>query len=137
MSLDKFDNILINIITLTAYFVIQIRTIERRFIFACIRHTQYLLDIFAHLLRGCCRQCYDGCTTYHIHYGTDTAIFRTEVVSPFRNTVCLVNGIEGNLHIFEELYIFVLGQRFRSHIQQFGLPAENIRLNLFYSRLIQ
>ena len=48
--------------------------------------------------------------SYFIDNGTDAAILRTEVMTPFRNTMGFVHGIERNLHRFQKLHILFLRQ---------------------------
>ncbi|CUP71425.1 Uncharacterised protein [Segatella copri] len=58
-------------------------------------------------------------------------------MSPLRDTVSLINGIERNLYSFKELNIIFFRQRFRCNIQEFCRTIENIILHLLNSRLIQ
>ena len=51
--------------------------------------------------------------------------------------MCLVDGIERDFHALEELKIVFLGQRFGSHIEQLGLPCENVFFNLIDSLLVE
>ena len=49
-------------------------------------------------------------------------------MSPFRYAVCLINGIERYLDLFEEIHILLLGKRLGCHIQQFCLTRKDIGL---------
>ena len=92
--LDELYDVLIYILSFRTYLVIQIRTVERRLEDVCIHHSQVLLNIVLHLRRGRCSQRNKRCFSYFINNRTYPAIFRAEVVSPFGNTMCLVDSIE-------------------------------------------
>lgn len=108
--LDKLNDILVNILGLRTYLIIQVRTIERALELRRIHDTQILLDIRAHLVRCSRCQCDNRCIAYLIDNRTDTTIFRSEVMTPFRDTMSLIDSIEGNLRLFEELHILLLRQ---------------------------
>ena len=113
---DEADDIFVNILGLRANFVIQIRAVERTLEFRCIYHAQILLDIATNLISCRSSQGYDGSLAYLIDNGTDTPVFGTEVMTPFRDTMCLVNGIEGDLNARQEADIILLCERFRSNV---------------------
>ena len=137
MLLDKPDDILIDILRLGPYLVIEVRTIERALELLGIDDAEILLDITTHLVGGCGCQSDDGGRTYLIDNRTDTTIFRTEIVTPFRDTMRFVDSIEGYLHGFQEVHIILLRQRLRRHIEQFGAPFYDIRLDLIDGSLIE
>ena len=91
---DETDDILVDLIGLGAHLIIEVRTVERTLELVSIQNAQVLLDIRTHLVGSCCRQGNDGCIANLIDDRTDTAILRTEVMTPFRDTVSLVYGIE-------------------------------------------
>ena len=135
--LDELDNILIYVCSLRTYLIIKVRTIERRLEHLCFHHTQILLDIVLHLRCGGCSQCNERSFPDFIDNRTNTAIFRSEVMSPFRNTMGLIYGIERNLNRFQELHILFFCQRLRSYIQQFRPPGKDIGLHLVYRTLVK
>ena len=137
ITLDELNDILVYIIRFTAYLIIKIRSIERRLELIGIRHSQDFLDILTHFLSSSSCQCNNRSRTNHIDNRTDTSVLRTEVVTPFRDTMCLIYGIERNLHILQEFHILFLGQRFGSHIKQLGLSIQDVRLYLINRRLVQ
>ena len=137
MLLDKAYNILIYILGLGTYLVVQVRTVERTLELRGINDTQALLDIRTHLIRCRGSQGNNRCHTNLVDDRTDTTVFRTEVMSPFRDTVSLVNCIERDLHRFQELHIILLCERFRSHIEQFRPSLADILLHLVDRRLVQ
>ena len=113
---NKANNILIHIICLRTYFVIQVRTIKWRFKLRRTYHSQVLLNIHLHFRSSRRRQSNNRCFTDFIDNRTDATIFRTEVMSPFRDTMCFVNSIKRDLHMFQKIYIFFFCQRFGSNI---------------------
>ena len=82
MLLDKLDDILINIYRLRTYFIVKVWPIEGALKLLSIHNAQILLDIRTNLIR--CRRCQSNNRryTYLINDGTDTTIFRTEVMAP-------------------------------------------------------
>ena len=127
MVLNKLNHLFINIFCLFADFVIEVRTVEGgdkdlRFV-----HTEVFLDITLHFRSGCSSQCNDRNILANLLDNlADVSVFRTEVVTPFRNTVCLVNRIERDVDILEKVHVLFLGQGFRSNIQQLGLPRDKV-----------
>ena len=94
ISLDKLDNIPVYVIRLRAYFVIQVRTIERRLELLRVLHTQVFLNIHTHLRSRGGSKGYHRRLSYFINNRTDAAVLRTEVMPPFRNTVRFVHCIK-------------------------------------------
>ena len=135
--LDELDDILVYIVGFRAYLVIQVRAVKRRLEFRSVCNTQTFLDIHLHFRSGRSGQRDDRCFPDFIDDRTDTTVFRTEIMSPFRNTMRLIHCIERNLHMFQEAYIIFLRQRFRSDIQQLGLSGKDICLDLLDGRLGQ
>ena len=58
-------------------------------------------------------------------------------MSPFGNTVRLVDGIKRNLDLTQKRHIILLGQRLRGKIEQFGLAGQYIALDLGNRRLVE
>ena len=113
---DKLDNIPVNISGLRAYLIIKVRTVERRFENLSIYHSQIFLDIMLHLWCRCCGQRNQRSLSYFVDNRANPPVFRSEVMSPFRNTVSFVHCIERNFHRTQKFYIFFFRQRFRRHI---------------------
>src|SRR4051812_15479356 len=67
-----------------------------------------------------------------IHHFPQAAIFRSEIMAPFRNTVRFVYGKEGNLEITEKLQVFLLGKSLRRYIQHFCIAAFQIVVYFLY-----
>ncbi len=80
---------------------------------------------------------YDRSYAYLLYYVAYASVFRTEVMPPFRDTMRFIYGIEGDFHILQEFHIIFLCQRFRCHIEQLGLSAQDIGLHLINGRLVQ
>ena len=137
MLFDELDDILIYILCLGTYFIIKVRTIKRALELHCIHNSQVFLNVATHLICRSSSQSYDRCLTYLINNRTDSTILRTEVMTPLRDTMCLINSIERYLDRFQELYIILFRQRFRCNIQQLGVTCKDIRLHLIDSRLVQ
>ena len=137
MLLDKLDNIFVYILCLRAHLIVQVRTVERTLELICVYDTKILFDIRAHLICSRSRQCDNRSVPYLIDDRTNTTILRTEIMSPFRDTMCLIYRIERNLRLFQELYIILFRQRLRSHIEQFRSARFDIFLDLVNSRFVQ
>ena len=137
MLLDKLDDVLIHILGLRPHLVIKVRTIKRTLELRSIEDTQVLLDVAAHLVRCRRRQRNNGCLAYLVDNRTDTAVFRAEVMAPFRNTMRLIDGIERDLHRLQELHIVLLRQRLGGDIQQFGVSCQDVCLHLIYRGFVQ
>ena len=58
-------------------------------------------------------------------------------MTPLRNAMSLVNGIKRNLDLFEKCDVFVLVERFGSHIKQFRLTAAHVVDDLLDGRLVE
>ena len=93
--------VLVYVLCLGSYFIIQIGTIERAFEIGGICYTEIPFYIGSNLVCCRCREGYNRCTTYPFYYITQVAVFRSEVMSPFRYAVCFVYGIKRNLCFFE------------------------------------
>ena len=118
-------------------FIIEVWTVEGTLEFLGIHDAQTLLDVRTHLIGCRSRQGNQRSLAYLIHLVTDFAVFRTEVMPPFRNTVSLIDGIETDLYRFQEVHILVLGKRFRSNIKQLRLARKDITLHKVYGGLVE
>ena len=95
MVFDEFDNFFVDILRFLPDFIIEIGTIEGGDEHFGFVHAEILLYVGLHF--GRCRRCqrddrHLGANGFDD--GTDAAVFRTEVVSPFRDTMRFVNGIK-------------------------------------------
>ena len=124
------------LVGLGTYLVVQIRSVKRRHKHGCILHTQILDNVLLHLRcrRGCQRQ-NRSIIINLVHCVTQTTVFRTEVVSPFRNTVRLVNGKKRDIQLLQKFYRILLAQRLGCHIQQFCATLQQVVLHLLRLRL--
>ena len=127
MVLDELHHLFIDILGLFADFIIEVGTVEGGNEHFSLFHSQILLDIALHLGCGGGSQC------NHRHFlsdfldnGTDTSVFWAKIMSPFRNTVRFIYSIKRDVDILEKLDILFFGKRFRSHVQQFCLPFQQI-----------
>ena len=122
--LDVFDDVLDDILGFRAYFIVQVRAVERRLEDLRVHDFEVLHDVVLHLHRGCGSQGDDGQVVANgIDDGAQSAVFGPEVVAPFRDAVRLVDGDEGNLQRAQKFHGFVLGERLGRHIKQFGFAA--------------
>ena len=80
--LDELDDILVDIFRLRTYLIIEVRTVERTLELLGIDHVEVLLDVTAHLVSGRGSQGDDWSLAYLVDNRTDTAVFRSEVMSP-------------------------------------------------------
>ena len=122
---------------LLPHFIIEVRPVKGTLELLRIHDAQTLLDVRTHLVGGRSSEGNQRSLAYLIHLVTDFAVFRTEVVSPFRNTVSLVDGIETDLYRFQEVHILVLGKRFRSNIKQLRLARKDITLHQVDGGLVE
>ena len=106
---DKADDVFDGIFCLGPYFVVEVGTVERTFVFHGIDYAKTLFDVCAHLVGGGGSECDDRCSTYFVDNGSDFAVFRSEVVSPLRDAVGLVYGIKRDLCFFEESNVLFFG----------------------------
>ena len=124
--LDVHDDLLLHILGFGAHFVVEIRAVERAFKLFGLEYAETFLDVGAHLIGGSGSQRNNGGIAYAVDGGADVAVFRTEIVAPFGYTVGLVDGVERDFHFLEQFYVFVLVERFGSHIEQFCFSGEHI-----------
>ena len=136
-AFDKLYNVLIYRCGFRAYFVIQILTIERRFEYIRVEHTEILLYIMLYLRSGSSSKRYHRTLADFAYYRAYSSVFRTEVMPPLRYTVSFIHGVKRYLDRFKELYILIFGQRFRCHIKQFGFPGDDVTLHLVYRRFVK
>ena len=129
---DEADDVLVHVLGLGAHLIVEVGAIEGTDKIISLQYAQTLLYVAAYLVRGRGGKRYDGSTSNLIDYRTYPAVFRTEVVSPLGDTVCLVHGIETYLYITQEILGLLLGKRLWSHIKQFRAPCLDILLDLIH-----
>ena len=129
VGFDVLNDLLSNI-RFRANLVIQVGTVEGGFEQLRIQHTEVLLNVLLHLRRcsGCER--HDGAIGYLLNDGAQSAILRTEVVPPFRNTVCFVDGHERDFYAAEKLDVLIFIERFRRDVEQLALSFQDVAFNL-------
>ena len=98
VSLYEFYYLLVNVVRLGSDLIVEVWSVERAFVFYGVRYTERFLYVESHFVRRCCSESDDGCVSNLVYDGSDASVFRSEVVSPFRDAVCFVNGIERYLH---------------------------------------
>ena len=126
---DIAHQILIHVCRLRPYFVVQVRTVETALENSSVRHAEVLLDILLHFRRSRCGQRNDRRLTDTLHHAADLTVLRTEIMSPFRDTVCLVHGVERDLHALQKVHVLCFLQTLRRQIQELRLTRQHIFLH--------
>ena len=134
--LDETDDVVIYIV-LGPDFVVEVRAVERRLEDRSVGHAQILLNIQLHLGRRGCRQGDQRRRTDFVDDRTDAAVLGTEIMSPLRNAVRLVDGVERHLYFTQEGHVVLLGQRLGSEVKQFGLPRQHVGAHLRHGGLVE
>ena len=83
MLLDIFYYVAIDVVGFMAYFVIQVRTVERRFERRCLLDAKVLHDVILNLHGSSGCEGNDRSRTYLVDDWTYVTVFGTEVVTPF------------------------------------------------------
>ena len=129
--LDIFDDILDDVFGFGTHLVIKVGAVERRFEDLGIHDFQVLHDVVLHFDGGRGGESDDGQVFADgVDDGTQAAVFGPEVVSPFRDTVCLVDGHERDFEGAKEVHSLFFGQRLGSHIQHLGLTVFEVFFHL-------
>ena len=126
--LDIPDDVLLGF-DLVAHLVKQVGPVERRLEHPRIRNGEVFHDIALHLRGGRGGEGDDGRVTDLVDEVADPPVFRTEIVSPFRDTVGLIYRIERNLDFLEQLDVLLLGEGLGRHVQQFGGAGQQVGLD--------
>ena len=134
--LDEADDVAVDVV-LGPYFIIEVGAVERRLEDRGVRHAEILLDVHLHLGGGGSRQGDERSRTYFVDDGADTSVLGTEVMSPLRDAVRLVDGIERNLDFAQEGDVVLLGQRLGREVEQLGLALEHVGADLLDGRLVE
>ena len=88
--------------------------------------SQPLLDIFYHFGCSCGRQCQNGYTRQQLAYFGNLQVGRTEVISPLRDAVCLVDGDEIDLHVAQFGPENIRGEPFWRDVQELVVPEDAV-----------
>ena len=107
MLLNKLYYVLVDVLSLRSYFVIKVRTVERTSELLGINHSEALLYVAAHLVGSRCGEGNNGRLSDFCYRWAYVAVFWAEIVSPLRDTVCLVYGIERNLYRFQKIDVLI------------------------------
>ena len=109
MLFDIANNLLLYF-ALRTDLVIEVVAIERRFEDVGIQHIEVFLDVVLHL--WCCGsgKSDDRNRRNFFEDFAQTAVFRTEVVAPFGNTVRFVNGKKRNGNSGQKINVFFFGE---------------------------
>ena len=91
---DETCDVLVNVLRLGADFVVEVGAVEGTAELRSVGNAQVLLDIRAHLVRCRSSQSNNWSPAYLVGQGADVPVFRTEVMSPLRDTMRLIYGIE-------------------------------------------
>ena len=118
---DELDNVLFRI-DLVPDFIIEVGAVERRLENRGVLDAEILEDVALNLGRGGGGKGDYGRRGYLVYDGTDAAVFRTEVVPPFRDAVSLVHCVERYVDLLEKGYVLFLGKRLRGYVEQFCGP---------------
>ena len=98
-------------------------------------YLQIFLDIASHLVGGSSREGYHRRVANLVDGGSEVAVLGSEVVSPLRDAVGFIDGIERNLERLEKLQVLGLVERLGSHIEQLGLAVAHVIHHLCGLRL--
>ena len=134
--LDEADDLAIDVV-LGTDLVVEVRPVERRLEDRHVGHAQVLLDVHLHLGRRGGRQGDQRRLPDLVDDRADAAVLRTEVVTPLRDAVGLVDGIERDLDLAQEGHVVLLGERLGREIEQLGLALHDIRAYLRHGRLVE
>ncbi len=122
---------------LLPHLVIEVRTVERTLELVGIHNAEALLYVAAHLVGGSGGERNYRRTAYLVYYRTYVAVLGSEVMTPLRDAVSLIDGIEGNLHRAQEIDILVFCERLGSDIQEFRLALLDVVLYEVDGRLVE
>ena len=136
LLLDEADDVAVHVV-LGTDFVIEIRTVERRFENRGVVHAEVLLDVQLHLRRGRRRQGDQRRRADLVDDRADAAVLRTEIVAPLRNAVRLVDGVERYLDFAQKRDVVLLGKRLGGEIEQLGAPLQHVGAHLCHGGLVE
>ena len=134
---DEAYDLLVNVLGLLPHLVVEVGTVERALELTRVLDAEAALYVGAHLVGGGGGEGYYRCHAYLFYRTAYLSVFRTEVVAPLRDAVGLVDGIERHLDLLEELDVFLLVERFGSHIQQLGMPGFHVGFHVVYGGFLE
>ena len=126
---DIAHKVFIYLFRLRPYFVIQVRTVKTALENGCIWHTKVLLDIFLHFRRSRSRQRYNRRLTDTLNHTADLTVLWTEIMTPFRDTMRLIYGVERDLHTPQKVHVLRFLQTLRRQVQELRLACQHIFLH--------
>ena len=134
---NEHDDVALHLLRFGAHFVVEVGAVKRAFKLFCIANAQIFLNVRAHFVGGRGRKGYHRCMSDTQDGGPDVAVFGAEVVSPLRNAVRFVHGIERNLDGLQKLHVLILAQRLGCDVQKFRCSALNVVHNLLNGGLVK
>ena len=134
--LDETYDVSVDVV-LGAYLIEEVGPVERRLEYRSVGHTQILLYVHLHLRRRRRREGYERRLPDIVYDGTDTAVLGSEIMSPLRYAVRLVDGIERYLDLAQERDVILLGKRLGRKIEQFCLSGQHVAPHLVDRGLVE
>ena len=119
-AFDEADNFLIHIFGFWSHLVVKVRAVERRLEYLAIGNIEVLHNVVLNLWRGCGGERNDWSSANLLNVLSDISIFCAEIMSPLRDTVCLVYCVERNFHTSEKFDVLFLCERFGSNVEEFS-----------------
>ena len=135
--LDVFYYLFVDVLALLPHFIIEVGAVEGTLELLGIDDAEALLDVRTHLVGGSCREGYHRGVAYAVDGGAYVAVVGTEVVTPFRYAMSLIDSIERDFERLEEAEVILFVERLRSHIKQLGAPAVHIVIHLLQRGFIE
>ena len=123
---DVANEVFVHIFRLRPYFVVEVGTVEAGLENGGIHHVEVLLDILLHFRRSCRCERDNRCLADTLNHRPDLAVLGAEIVSPLRDTMRLINGVEGNLHSFQKIDVLRFLQALGRKIEQFRFARHDI-----------
>src|SRR5260221_13602964 len=118
--------------------VIKIGPVEGGYEDIRVAEPEIFDDVAFYLRGGRCRKGNDGDFRADlVHHFPQSAVFGPEVMPPFRDTVCFIDGEERYLQVAEKFHVFLLGQRLGRYIEHFGMPVQQVFMHfpdLFFAK---
>src|SRR5690606_1659298 len=93
-----------------------------------ILHLKVLLYVDLHFGCGRSGERYDGQITQGLNHGLYPSVFWSEVMTPLRYTVRLIDGNEVDVYFLKKLYGLFFIERLRCNIQQLHVAIHTIFL---------
>src|SRR5579859_3624890 len=132
---DTFDGLILLYLGLDL--IVEIAAVERRNENVGLPQSQILYNIAFYLGgSGGCQGDYRDVWVDLVHHLPQPAVFRAEIMTPLRDTMCFINGEKRDLQITEEFHILLLGKRLGCNIQHFGMTIEQILMDFLYLFLV-